>query len=54
MDLPVSRTTSPDHLDEFARFLRDPSLEGARANPTRTLKAGLKYAVRSDVMFRAA
>lgn len=46
MDLPVSRTTpsSPDPLDEFARFLRDASLEATRATQARTLKAWLDLA----------
>ena len=46
MDIPATatRTTSPDHLDEFARFLRDSSLEGGRANPSRSLKAWLDLA----------
>jgi DNA-binding NtrC family response regulator len=44
MDLPASRTTSPDHLDEFARFLRDASLEVGRVSQARTLKAWLDLA----------
>ena len=44
MDVPATRTTSPDHLDEFARFLRDASLEAARGTPSRTLKAWLDLA----------
>ena len=44
MDIPATRTTSPDHLDEFARFLRDSTLEGGRAASCRTLKAWLDLA----------
>lgn len=44
MDLPATRTHSPDHLDEFARFLRDSSLEPGRARDARTLKAWLDLA----------
>lgn len=44
MDLPASRMTSPDHLDEFARFLRDASLEVGRVTQARTLKAWLDLA----------
>jgi DNA-binding NtrC family response regulator len=44
MDIPAKSGSSPDHLDEFARFLRDSTLEGGRASSSRTLKAWLDLA----------
>lgn len=44
MDIPAARPISPDHLDEFARFLRDSTLEGGRNGTSRTLKAWLDLA----------
>lgn len=44
MDLPATRVTPPDPLDEFARFLRDSSPEATRPAQSRTLKAWLDLA----------
>lgn len=44
MNSPATRPSPTDHLDEFARFLRDASLAPERAESARSLKAWLDLA----------